>query len=109
MIKFLATISHSERDGLLDFEKSILTKFRTISFLSLLVRHSLLKHSSTSGLQCSGITDVACIPYAEETEAVSPHDRDSGVRDSGVRSKVDSSLSYMYMQYLYTIMFRLIS
>ena len=42
-------ISQSERVGLEDLEMKIL---RTISFLA----RQLLKHSSTSGLQCLGIT-----------------------------------------------------
>ena len=74
-------VSQSERVGLEDLEKRISTRVRTISFLALAVRHWFLKHSSTSGLQCSGITG-ADAPH-DEVEIVSRSLKDE-LEGSGV-------------------------
>ena len=73
-------VSQSERIGFEDLEKRTLTRVCTISFLALAVRHWFFKHSSTSDLQCSGITDAD----AEDTEIVS-HSLNDAREDSGVR------------------------
>ena len=57
-INCLAIASQSLRDGLDVLQKRILTRVRTISFLAPEMRDWLLRHSSTSGLQCSGMTEV---------------------------------------------------
>ena len=54
---------------------------RTISFLALAVRHWFLKHSSTSGLQCSGITETDA--PRDEVETVSRSLKDE-LEGSGV-------------------------
>ena len=61
----------------------------------LAVRHSFFKHSSTSGLQCSGIVDQTN-PDAEEREIVSRSLSDV-CEDSGVRGgRVEASDSLLH-------------
>lgn len=61
--------SQSTRDGFGTLEKSTFTRVRVISSLAFGVRHCCFKHSSTSGLQCSGINETDD-PAEEGTDAV---------------------------------------
>ena len=65
--------SQSTRVGFGTLEKSTLTRVRAISSLAFGVRHCCFKHSSTSGLQCSG-TKESDNPADEGTDAVSATD-----------------------------------
>ena len=65
--------SQSQRDGFGTRAKSTLTRVRVISSRAFGVRHCCFKHSSTSGLQWSGINETDD-PEDEGTDGVSATD-----------------------------------